>query len=144
MWRAHISNDDAFKEFVLPNNCVRDLRKTIYEIVPPKISDLNSRLHLLKHQRWNYIFIKPENKKGIYHIINYNDNISLKGLAFVHAFEYAIIFILNRKAVPLKFYECINSRFNTLRFLRMRTDMWNSSIANITEQMMENYKNATQ
>lgn len=142
MWRAHISTDDAFKDFKLPDNCVNDLRKTIYEIVPLKISDLQSRLHLLKQQRWNYLFIKPEKKKGIYHLINYNDNIRSHGFAFVHTFEYATIFILNRKAIPPKFMDYANIKFNPLRFWNMKTDLWNSTVLNIAEQMKESYKNA--
>ncbi len=142
IWRAHISTDNAFNDFIIPNNCERDLRKTIYEIATPKISDLQSRLPMLKHQKWNYIFIKPEKKDGIFHVINYNDSISLKGLAFVHTFEYAIIFILNRKAAPDKFKDYINNKFSPLKFLKMKTNLWNSTIINITEQMKENYKNA--
>lgn len=142
IWRAHISMDDAFKDFSLPNKCEMDLRKTLYEIVPSKISILQSRLHLLELQRWNYIFIKPEKKKGIYHVINYNDNIRTTGFAFIHTFEYAIIFILNRKAVPFEFKEYINSKFNPLRFMKMKTDLWNFTVSNITEQMKEIYNNA--
>lgn len=141
IWRAHISTDNAFKDFILPDKCERDLRKTIYKSTSPKISDLQGLLPLLNHQRWNYIFIKPERKKGMFHVINYNDNIRLKGLAFVHTFEYAIIFIINKRAIPEKFKYYINNKFNLLKFLNIKTDLWNSWIMNITEQMKENFKN---
>ena len=139
MWRAHISTDDAFKDFKLPDNCVKDLRKTIYQIVPSKISELQDRLDLFKVQRWNYIFIKPEKKNGIYHVINYNDNIRSTGFAFVHTFGYATIFILNRKAIPLKFIEYANEKFETLKFWKMKTNLWNSTALTIAEEMKKNY-----
>jgi hypothetical protein len=140
IWRAHISTDDAFKDFILPKKCETDLRKTIYEVVPTKISELQSRLHLLKNQRWNYIFIKPEKKEGIYHVINYNDNVSANGIAFIHTFEYAIIFVLNRKRLPNNFKYYVNRNFETFRFLMMKTKLWNSTIEIITNQLKEEYK----
>jgi hypothetical protein len=139
IWRAHISKDDAFKDFILPIKCAEDLRRTLFGIVPTKISELPNQLHLLKEQRWNYIFIKPEKKSGIYHVINYNDNIRTKGIAFVHTFEYAIIFVLNRKVVPSKFEDYINRKFNPLLFLAMKTELWNSTVINITNQMIQEY-----
>lgn len=141
IWRAHISTDNAFKDFFLPDKCERDLRKTIYKNTSSKISAMQNLLPMLKNQRWNYIFIKPEKKNGIFNLINYNDNIGLKGLAFIHAFEYAIIFILNRKSVPNKLKDYVNNKFNPLKFFNMKTDLWNSTVINITEQMKENYKN---
>jgi len=140
IWRAHISTDKVFKDFILPDNCEKNLRETLFEIVPPKITELPNRLYLLKNQRWNYIFLKPTNKKGIYHVINYNDNIKKKGLAFMHTFEYAIIFILNRKAIPEKFDDYVNKKFETIKFLMMKKERWNSTILNITQLMIENYK----
>jgi hypothetical protein len=139
IWRAHISSDDAFKDFILPRKCETDLRKTIYRVVPTRISELQSRLHLLKKQRWNYIFIKPEKKKGIYHVINYNDNVSANGIAFIHTFEYAIIFVLNRKRLPNNFKYYVNRNFETFRFLMMKPKLWNSTIVNISNQMKEEY-----
>lgn len=140
IWRAHISTDDAFKDFVLPEKCEIDLRNTIYKVVPTKISELQSRLHLLKNQRWNYIFIKPEKKNGIYHVINYNDNIKAKGIAFIHTFEYAIIFVINRKSIPDNLRHYVNRNFDTLKFLMMNAKLWNSTIINVTHQMIEEYK----
>lgn len=130
IWRAHISSLPLFMDFILPENCAEDLRKTLDKTLPEKISELSKKIDSLKNQRWPYIFIKPKKREKMNHPIMYNDNIINKKLAFVFIFEYAIIFMLNRKSIPKNLQHFNNYKFKEIRLMKMENKLWNSGSLN--------------
>lgn len=125
IWRAHISSLPLFKDFILPENCAEDLRKTLNITLPEKISELSESLSSLTIQRWHYIFIKPQKREKMNHPIIYNDNIINKKMAYVFIFEYAIIFLVNRKTIPEKLQHYANHKFKKVRLMILGNDLWN-------------------
>ena len=125
VWRLHISDLPIFKDFHLPDNCAEDLRKTLNNILTERTSELIANLDSLNNQRWDFVFIKPENRNNIYSNINYSAGIDKKGLSSIFIFEYLLVFFVNKKAIPKFLENLVNQKFSEPKLMILENKLWN-------------------
>jgi len=140
IWRMHISNHPVFEDFVLPENCAEDLRKTLHNFLTEKTSELNKSLETLKHQRWDFIFIKPEHHPRGFSNINFNENISKKKISFIIIWEYIIVFPLNNSSIPKFLENYLNRNFKETRIIIFKNKTWNETSTKLGQIVMSNYE----
>ena len=139
IWRAHISSLPLFKDFVLPESWARNLRTTLNEYLPDKISDLENRVESFDNQRFPFVFIKPKNKRKFYHAITYNEKIGENKVAMISIWEYGIMFFSSKSKVPKFLIPHLNDNFQKTQILIMNNKSWNNWIIELYKLIKKNY-----
>jgi len=135
IWRLHISNHLVFKDYIIPDFCVEDLQNSLNNFLSNKTSELLLKLKSFNNQRWNFIFIKPENRSKVYSNINYNESIDKLKVSFIFIFEYIILFFIENDSIPKFLENYVNQKFSNLKFMIINNKSWNETAVNLAKSL---------